>query len=438
LWVGRYEGPAGSYSGASAIAVSPDGRAVFVTGTSFRTGHLGHNIAAHYVTAGYDSATGRQLWTRLFRGLGNSASGAIAVSPDGRIVFVTGSSVVGTGHDYYATIAYSASTGRQLWLRTFSWPGGWANAAALVVSPDGTTVFVTGYSGDGFLSGYNDEGYSTIAYNAATGAQRWLSVFKGRNEARNIAISPDCKTLYVTGRGYRPASQWDYLTIAYDAATGAVRWTARYNGPENGLDYANAVVVAPGGKTVYVTGGSWSNSRSKGAEFATVAYNAITGAQRWAARSNGQGIGMSLAVTPSGRIVIAAGLSIGPSGPGLGTGYATVAYNAATGAPVWTRRTLGNPGIAYSDSHTLAISPDSSTVYVTGVNAVACCDYHFATVAYASATGSQLWLSTYGGPTNRAGAAHALALSPSGGTLYVTGASSAVVSEVFATIAYKT
>ena len=161
------------------------------------------------------------------------------------------------------------------------------------------------------------------------------------------------------------------------------------------------------------------------------------GAQRWASRSNGQGIGMSLAVTPSGRTVIVAGPSIGPSGPGLGVGYATMAYNAATGAPVWTRRTLGYPGLA-NFTHTLAVSPDSSTVYVTGVTAVACCDYHYATVAYATATGTRLWLSTFTGPGNKGGGANALALSPDGGTLYVTGASSVGISTGFATIAYKT
>jgi hypothetical protein len=308
---------------------------------------------------------------------------------------------------------------------------------ALVVSPDGTTVFVTGFN-DGFLTGQYGGGSTTIAYNAVTGAQRWLSVFKGNSQVRDIAVSPDGKTLYVTGRGYSSVSHWDYLTVAYDAATGAARWTARYHGPGSGLDYANAVVVAPGGRSVYVTGGSWGRSRSTGAEFATVAYNAVTGAQRWVARSNGQGIGMSLAVTPNGSFVIVAGVSIGPNGVGPGAGYATIAYNATTGAPVWTRRTLGYPGIASINSHTLAVSPDSSTVYVTGVTAVACCDNHYATVAYATATGTQLWLSTDKGPGNKGGAANALALSPGGSTLYVTGVSSTGTSAGFATIAYQT
>jgi hypothetical protein len=136
---------------------------------------------------------------------------------------------------------------------------------------------------------------------------------------------------------------------------------------------------------------------------------------------------MSLAVTPNGSFVIVTGVSAGPAG------YATVAYNATTGAPVWTGRTLGYPGVAI---HTLAVSPDSSTVYVCGVTPVG--DYHYATVAYATATGTQLWLSTYKGPGNKGGAANALALSPGGSTLYVTGVSNTVSSAGFATIAYKT
>jgi PQQ-like domain len=304
------------------------------------------------------------------------------------------------------------------------------------VSKDGKTVFVTGYSSGGFVTGFRPVGYVTVAYDAATGARRWVSRFKGRNEARDLAISPDGTTLYVTGRGFG-ASHWAYLTVAYDAATGAARWAARYHGPADGDDYANRVVAAPGGTSVYVTGGI--RGRSSGADFATVAYNAATGAQRWAARGPGTSLvaGTSLAVTPDGRTVIAAGQSVRPnSSPGLYLGYAAVAFNAATGAATWTRRALGWPDPGYP--HTLAISPDSSTVYVTGSTPGECCDSHYATVAYAIATGARLWLSTYHGPYNKSDQANALALSPDGRTLYVTGVSSRLTSAGFATIAYQT
>jgi outer membrane protein assembly factor BamB len=440
LWVSRYDGPAGNVDWAIAVAASPDGSAVFVTGPSRE-----HNGAPDYATVRYDSATGGQLWASRYDGPSTGDSfdvpAAVAVSPDGRTVFVTGQSEGATYGADYATIAYSASTGRELWLRRYNGPSdGYDFAKALVVSQDGKTVYVTGYSGE--LGPRGSDAYTTIAYNAATGARRWISRLQARanrnNKARAIAISPDGKTLYVTGRGYG-SSSYDYLTVAYNAATGAQRWATRYNGPANGNDYANSVVVAPGGKSVYVTGGSPGKTSST--DFATVAYDATTGAQRWSSRYNGTGnfrdSGGSLAITPDGHTLVVAGPSMGPRF--AGTGYATVAYNAATGAAAWTRRALGFPSASFLSTQTLAVSPDSSTVYVTGLTAGDCCDYDYGTVAYAIATGTQQWLSSYNGPGTRDfdDEASALALSPDGSTLYVTGRSAGVTSIDFATIAYR-
>src|SRR6266568_3875224 len=82
----------------------------------------------------------------------------------------------------------------------------------------------------------------------------------GNDQARLIAINPDGKSLYVTGRSYGAASRYDYATVAYNALTGAQRWASRYNGWANGNDFASGVVVAPGGKSVYVTGGSQNST----------------------------------------------------------------------------------------------------------------------------------------------------------------------------------
>jgi len=85
----------------------------------------------------------------------------------------------------------------------------------------------------------------------------------------------------------------------------------------------------------------------------------------------------------------------------------------------------------------LRSAPDGSAVYVTGVNAVQCCDTDFATVAYSIETGAKQWLRTYNGPGNKADWAVALALSPNGRSLYVTGAYSQVTYGGIATIAYR-
>ena len=54
---------------------------------------------------------------------------------------------------------------------------------------------------------------------------------------------------------------------------------------------------------------------------------------------------------------------------------ATVAYNPATGVPLWTAPAAIVPG-------SIAVSPDGSRVFVTGV---------FGTQAYNAATGASLW-----------------------------------------------
>jgi WD40 repeat protein len=147
LWVARYNGPANKQDGAASMAVSPDGSRVFVTGGS----DGGPTTGWDYATAAYSAATGEQLWVRRYNGPGNGVDVAlsVAVSPDGSRVFVTGDSYSGTTLDDYATVAYGAATGRRLWVRCYDGPAnGLDDASSLAVSPRGTKVFVTGTSAD--------------------------------------------------------------------------------------------------------------------------------------------------------------------------------------------------------------------------------------------------------------------------------------------------
>ena len=93
----------------------------------------------------------RALWLRRYNGPGNGSDSAqaIALSPDGTKIFVTGySDGADPGFSFdYATVAYDVATGRKLWLNRYSGSVCTDAAAALAVSPDGTRVFVTGFSG---------------------------------------------------------------------------------------------------------------------------------------------------------------------------------------------------------------------------------------------------------------------------------------------------
>ena len=177
----------------------------------------------------------------------------MAVSPGGATVFVTGKSRGATSGLDYATVAYNAATGAQRWASRYNAPANRDDAASsLAVSPGGATVFVTGTSG-GRTSGQD---YATLAYNAATGARRWVSRYNGpRNKddsAVSVAAGPGGRSVFVTGTS--KGATRDYATLAYNAATGAPRWARRYNGPARGADVASSLAVSPGGSAVFVTG----------------------------------------------------------------------------------------------------------------------------------------------------------------------------------------
>jgi hypothetical protein len=372
LWLARFHPtvPGCGFYFARSVAAGPGGDAVFVTE------YCGLS-RVDFFTVAYDAASGATLWVRRYNGPGNSTDQAVsvAVSPGGDAVYVTGLGTgVTSGHDY-VTIAYNAATGARLWIKRYNGPGNGDDAAASVaVSPGGDAVYVTGGS-TGVTSGHD---YVTIAYNAATGARLWIKRYNGPansdDVARSLAVSPGTGTVYVTGYsdGSTSGAEYNYLTAAYDAATGARLWVKRYNGPGSGPfsgDFAASVAVSPGGDAVYVTGDSTGATSHQ--DDLTIAYNAATGARLWAERYNGPANGddaaRSLAVSPGAGTVYVTGESLGFNDPGFGASqdFLTVAYDAATGATLWVRRYNG-PAMSGDGATSIAVSPSTGTVFVTG------------------------------------------------------------------------
>jgi len=257
------------------------------------------------------------------------------------------------------------------------------------------------------------------------------------DDARALEISPDGSAVFVTGDSFGSNSSYDYTTIAYDALTGAALWHKRYDGPAKGDDIAYALGVAPDGSTVFVSGSSVGATSSD--DYLTVAYEASTGARLWVRRFNGPGNilddAVDLGVSPAGSSVFVTGYSA--ESPGF-EDYVTVAYEASTGARLWVRRYDGR-GNGADVAQALGVSKDGSAVFVTGgsVDSTSLGDY--ATIAYDAATGATVWVRRYKGPANNNDEAYALAVSPSGGALYVTGVSiGSSGSSDYATVAYST
>src|SRR5205823_3583196 len=112
--------------------------------------------------------------------------------------------------------------------------------------------------------------------------------------------------------------------------------------------------------------------------------------------------------------------------------YLTAAYLTSTGERVWQARYAG-PGRGDDRAADVALSPDGSTVFVTGESGAPEHGRGIATVAYDAGTGNELWSARYDGPPHSTDAGQALAVSPDGSRVYVVGD---VSNSVIGTIEY--
>ncbi len=442
VWVARYDGPGHFLDEADAVAVSPDGATVYVTGLSDRKSFL---FSADYATIAYDAKTGAELWVDRYNGPGGGwdHARAIAVSPDGNTVYVTGGSRgIGTGQDY-GTIAYEAATGARLWVARHDGATHRLDSAlSIAVSPNGGTLYVGGWSQTGVTERGNRRlDFATVAYTAESGRQLWLATYSGPSGsddyAFSVAVGPDGGRVYVTGwdRGGHGFTD-DASTVAYDAATGAQLWVARYDGAIHRSDAAYSLALSPDGQTVFIAGESYSR---RGVDHAlAVAFNAATGAQLWAVNSRlfagtEYSNATSVEVAPdSSRVYITGATSTArATGCLYPNDYLTAAFDAATGTRLWASRYDGSAH-CYDYAQSIGVSPDGRAVYVTGTSKGEGQDY--ATVAYDAISGEQIQVARYDGPAGW-DAANALAVGPDG-SLYVTGESASRHYRDYGTIRY--
>lgn len=357
---------------------------------------------------------------------------AIVASPEGSRVYVTGSSAWNTGEDYI-TIAYNARTGSRMWTGRYDGPGhGQDVATALALSPDASKLFVTGYSTG--LDRYHD--YATIAYDATTGSPLWHRRYSGApngyDEASAIAVTPDGSKILVTGQSDGPSI--DYATIAYDSVTGAPLWLRRLDGTGHGWDVAKKLALSPDGSTAYVAGEA--DMRTGGSDYVTEALSVSTGAVLWLndyrRSSSAVDLAEGLALTPDGSKIFVTGSSSGPTG----FDFDTVAIDTSTGTLLWERLYDG-PSAKDDSAGAIAVSPDGAEVFVTGYSNSGVINIDYATVAYSADTGDPLWLRRYDGSDHNSDFPQAISVSPDGVYVYVTGWSrSADTLDDYATVAY--
>ncbi len=270
-WVQRYNaGPGSFFNQAAQVAADQSGN-VFVTGNSYNalTGAYG------YATVKY-AGNGTALWTNRYDGGAGDAGGSfphhLALDAAGNVVVAGESHNLSTGADV-VTIRYSA------------------DGVAMLTNRYGTA---------------NDDQSPGMVLDAASNACLIVQSYP-----------PD-------------SSQWDYVTLEYNAAGNAV-WTNFYKGSTNGFDVAEGIAADAAGN-VFITGGSVGTN---GQAMATLKYSA-GGAALWTNIYQSAVVdqGRTLFVDPAGNVLVA-GESIS-----ISASYPVIKYTN-NGTPLWTNILAG-------------------------------------------------------------------------------------------------
>ncbi len=421
-WIRTYDNPNGynvdGFTGfgvdfTTDLAASPSGDRVYVTGFSWDNTTQSLDAA----TVAYDE-DGRQLWVARYDGPAglDEIAYSITVSPDGRRVYTTGTQdvcyVFGgcSGDDFLrerfdaVTVAYDAATGNRLWASSFGAADAFDGASDVAMSEDGAHVVVTGGSGA-------DDSYVTISYDAATGAEEWASRYAGSDFGSFASsVASRGNRAYVTG-----FSDGDYATVAYDIKSGERLWAARYD--SGGFDLARHVGVSPDGSKVYAFGATESFPDSF---LSTVAYDATTGKEIWAQELRRPGfiVAGNLAV---GHDRVYVGGVAQPSFAEAGS-MRVAAYDAGTGEQAWV---VESPS-GFSMGSSLSLSPNGSQLYTvdnvpSGAQPAEYNGSDFLVRALRTSDGNQEWVARYNSSPRGIQQNYPTDVAAAGGRVYVAG-----------------
>jgi outer membrane protein assembly factor BamB len=352
------------------------------------------------------SAGGTQRWESAFGQTGSADSYDVAVSPDGSTVFVTGTDEAGP-RGPMRTLAYDAADGELLWSKAYGSSSLPASGSSITVSPDGSRVFAAGLvcsSCPGRL-----ERWLVVAYDAASGEQVWERRRDLPQITRDIAVTPNGAMLLVNSSGYGGN------VSALSTSTGEVTWSRDM---VEHTDSDDAVAVSPDSSTAYLSATEFeADCSGSDGSFRTWALDVGDGSVRWSTTTLPDqdqlcGQAQSTALSSDGSRVVAAGRRF-DGGP---AGSVVVSYDAISGERLSTVE-LGDVD-SLGEEGGVILDRTGSVAYLAG-NADRTSGDLLVTTGVDLTTGERLWTTHY--DSGRSADPEAVRLAPDQSTVYVAG-----------------
>ena len=349
--------------GADGVAVSPDGKNVYVAGRADDAVVAFQRDAAS--AGGLTFVEAQRDGDGPVTGLLEPSS--VTVSPDGKNVYATGylsgTVVVFARNDVTGTLAYVETK-----MQGQGGVNGLNGAWSTVMSPDGLNLYATGIQ-DGTLV--------VFARDAATGSLTQIQAFAsgvggvtGILGAAGIAISPDGANIYVAGSDEDSVALFDR-----DSTTGELTFVESYAGLP-GLDGAVSVTISSDGMNVYVASvvdGTITVFQRDATSGALAKMASAAGLEEDASGDDADASVLTLYwavdVSPDDKYVYAVGWELSVSDFALSGIVSVFARDAGTGL-ISKAQTLRNDEGAIRglrEPTSLAVSADSKNVYVTSV-----------------------------------------------------------------------
>ena len=360
---------------------------------------------------------GEPLWVFHADGALPSRFTSLGTSPEGALVYAAGA----LGEELWLQ-AREQQTGVLVWEQTWSALGP-ALAQRLSVAPDGSRLYVAGQLQN--PSGYQD--VFALALDATSGNPLWADAGGGVlwNDSAVDLLSDD-ERVYLLRTRNSAATGEDTEVVAYQAATGAVQWSDRYDTPNaSGFpvhDRATGLALAPDGARLFVLNAQIETLFGQGVGARLRALAPGTGGALWSAFSNvfsGTYVRLTRPlVAPDGARVYVGATDVDFFGPPFE--YA-LAFEAQNGLLAWWSQSAALEAAA--EEQRLAIDPSGSElVHLTVIDRTSDTDFNqeLHVTGYAAADGAPRF-DAFGAVDVEAERADALAWSADGRSVLFAG-----------------